>query len=153
MRCICSAALFASLAVSSSVAIAGPYTDDFSKCLVAATTDQDKGQLVEWMFFSLALNPRISPYAQISPEQRDTANRKMAKIFDHLVTEACNEQAKQAVKYEGTAAISESFKLLGQVAAQEIVKDPAVAAGNAKFAEYLDENRLSEALDLPSPAE
>ena len=138
----------ASLAFSS-VASAGPYTDDLSKCLVASTTAEDKSQLVEWIFFSLSLNPRISPYAQISPEQRTAADKGLAALFEKLVAESCVTQTRQAVQYEGTGALSESFKLLGQVAAQEIFKDPAVTAGTSKFTEYLDEAKLSRALGLP----
>jgi hypothetical protein len=138
------------LLLSSPVAYAGPYTDDLSKCLVASTSDQDKTQLVEWIFFSLSLNPKISPYAQVSPAQREVADKGLAKLFERLVAESCSTQTKQAVQYEGTAALSESFRLLGQVAAQEIFKDPAVAAGTSKFAEYLDEKKINQALGLPA---
>ena len=142
-------ALAASL-LSCSTAYAGPYTDDLSKCLVASTSDQDKAQLVEWIFFALSLNPKISPYAQVSPTQREEADRNLAKLFERLVGDSCSAQTKQAVQYEGVAALSESFKLLGQVAAQEIFKDPAVAAGTSKFAEYLDEKKINQALGLPT---
>ena len=138
----------AALLVTSSVAHAGPYTDDLSKCLIASTNDSDKGQLVEWIFFALSLNPKISPYAQVSPSQREAADKNLAKLFERLVADSCATQTTQAVKYEGTAALSESFKLLGQVAAQEIFKDPAVAAGTSKFAEYLDEKKINQALGL-----
>ena len=43
----------AALLSASQASYAGPYTDDLSKCMVAATTDQDRGNLVEWIFFSL----------------------------------------------------------------------------------------------------
>lgn len=141
-------ALAASLLVSTS-AHAGPYTDDLSKCFVASTTEADKAQLVEWIFFALSLNPKISPYAQITEAQRTAADKNLAKLFERLLAETCASQTRQAVQYEGTEALGDSFKLLGQVAAKEIFKDPAVAAGTAKFADYLDEKKLKEALGLP----
>lgn len=140
-------ALVASL-LACSTAAGGPYTDDLSKCLVAATSEQDKSQLVEWIFFSLSLNPRISPYAQISAEQRTAADKGLAKLFERLVAESCAEETKAAIRYEGSNALTESFSLLGQVAAMEIFKDPAVAEGTSKFAEYLDDEKLNEALGL-----
>lgn len=132
------------------VADAGPYTDDLSRCLVASTNEQDKVQLVEWIFFSLSLNPKISPYADISPSQRELTDRNLARLFEKLVTDACATQTRQAVQYEGAVALSESFKLLGQVAAQEIFRDPAVTAGTSRFTEYLDEERINQALGLPA---
>jgi len=143
----------AALALGSSVANAGPYSDDLGKCLVASTTEQDKSQLVEWIFFSLALNPKISPYAEISAAQREATDKKLARLFEKLLADSCNAQAKQAMKYEGMGALSESFRLLGQVAAQEIFADPAVAAGTAKFSEHLDEARLRKALGAPEPGQ
>lgn len=137
------------LALSPSAVRAGPYSDDLGKCLVASTTERDKAQLVEWIFQSIALNPKIAPHAQITPAQRDATDRALARMFEHLLAESCAPQARQALKYEGASAISESFKLLGQVAAQEMFSDPAVAAGTAKFTEYVDEARLQEALGLP----
>lgn len=132
---------------------AGPYTDDLSQCLVSSTTEQDKVALVEWIFFSLSLNPKISPYASISLEQRDTADRNIAQLFERLLTETCVDPAKEAVRYEGVAAISQSFQLLGQVAAKEIFKHPAVSAGTEKFTQYIDEERLGKVLGLPAADE
>ena len=143
----------AALLSASQASYAGPYTDDLSKCMVAATTDQDRGNLVEWIFFSLSLNPRISPYAQVTAAQRETADRNLAALFEKLVVDSCSPQTKQAIKYEGTGALEESFTLLSQVAAQEIFKDPAVTAGTSKFTEYLDEEKLSEAMGLPAGTE
>lgn len=146
---VSTAALAAALLMSANPVNAGPYSDDLGKCLVASTSEQDKAQLVEWIFFSIALNPKISPYAQIAPDQREATDKKLAGLFERLLAQACAAQAKQAVRYEGTAALTESFKLLGQVAAQEIFSDPAVSAGTARFTRHLDEVKLQEALGLP----
>jgi len=149
--------LFASLLAATAVAAApvaqaGPYSDDLGKCLVAATSSQDKAALVQWIYFSLSLNPQISPFATITAAQREATDKELAKLFERLVTESCASQTKQAIQYEGTEALSESFKLLGQVAAQEIFKHPAVAAGTSKFTEYLDEKKLGEAFGMQSGA-
>ena len=144
---------FAAVLCTSQACLAGPYTDDLSKCMVAATSDKDRGDLVEWIFFSLSLNPKISPYAQVTPSQRETADRNLAALFEKLVAESCSTQTKQAIKYEGTRAFEESFKMLSQVAAQEMFSDPAVTAGTSNFAEYLDEEKLSEAMGLPAEAD
>ena len=130
---------------------AGVHGDDLTRCVVSSATAEEKLGLVEWMFFAIALNPTIAPLADIPPERRDAADRNTARLFEKLLTESCVEQARTAVKYEGSAAISEAFKLLGQVAAQEMFANPAVSKGAEKFAEHIDTAKMAEALGLPAP--
>ncbi len=51
--------------------LAGPYSDDLSKSLVGSSSAEEKQNLVQWMFFAIALNPNVAPFARISAEQRD----------------------------------------------------------------------------------
>ena len=50
------------------------------------------------------------------------------------------------MKYEGTNAIGEAFKLLGQVASQAMFANPAVAKGSENFAKYIDSDRIEKLL-------
>lgn len=124
---------------------AGPYGDDLSKCLIKSTDSADKSLLVEWIFFAIALNPTIAPLANIPAAKRDDTDRRTAKMFERLLVESCLDETRQAVKYEGTGAVSEAFKLLGQVASQEMFGNPAVAKGTENFARYIDGARLEKA--------
>ena len=45
--------------------------------------------------------------------ERVRANRETARLFDRLLTESCIEQTRQAVKYEGAAALQTGFQTLG----------------------------------------
>jgi hypothetical protein len=130
---------------------AGVHGDDLTRCVVSSATHEEKLALVEWMFFAIALNPTIAPLAEIPPERRDAADRSTARLFEKLLSESCVEQARAAVKYEGNGAIGEAFKLLGQVAAQEMFADPAVSRGAEKFAEHIDTAKMAKALGLPDP--
>jgi len=118
---------------------------------VSSATAEEKLELVEWMFFAIALNPTIAPLADIPPERREAADRNTARLFEKLLTDSCVEQARVAVKYEGNTAIGEAFKLLGQVAAQEMFANPAVSKGAEKFAEHIDTAKMAKALGLPEP--
>ncbi len=117
---------------------AGVHGDDLARCVVSSSSVSEKASLVEWMFFAIALNPAVAPLASVPEVRRVSADRATAKLFEALLTDRCVEQAKAAVKYEGAGAIGEAFKLLGQVAAQEMFANPAVAKGAEKFAEYID---------------
>jgi len=136
--------------LASAPASAGVYSDDLGKCLVNASSAEEKQQLVQWMFFSIALNPTIQPYANITPAQRDGANKAVAKLFEKLLGESCSKETQQAIRYEGNTAFAESFRLLGQVAGQEMFASPDVAAGSAEFTKHLDVEALQKKLGLPA---
>jgi hypothetical protein len=142
-------ASFLALALCAGPACAGVYGDDLGKCLVESSTAQDKQQLVQWIFFSISLNPDIAPYSRITPEQRAAADTGMARLFEKLIGENCAQEAGAALKYEGSSAFSASFELLGRVAGQELFASPEVAAGTANFARQLDIPALQAKLGLP----
>jgi hypothetical protein len=129
---------------------AGVYSDDLGKCLVSASTAQEKQQLVQWIFFSISLNPAIKPYSNITQEQREASDRDMAKLLGKLLGESCTNETKQAVKYEGSTAFSTSFRLLGEVAGREMFSSPEVSAGAEAFTNYLDVKALQEKLGIPA---
>jgi hypothetical protein len=134
----------------STPARAGVYSDDMGKCMVSSTTPEEKHKLVQWIFFAISLNPSITPFANITAEQRDAADKDMAKLFEKLLGESCLKETKDAVKYEGNTAFAESFKLLGEVAGQEIFSSPEVSVASAKFTKYLDVKGLQEKLGIPA---
>jgi hypothetical protein len=129
---------------------AGVYSDDLGKCLVTASSPQDKQQLVQWIFFAISLNPTIKPYANITPEQREATDKQIARVFEKLLGESCVNEAKAAMKYEGASAFSESFRLLGQVAGREMFSSAEVAAGTENFTNHIDVKKLQEKLGVPA---
>lgn len=133
-------------ASSSNAALAGPYSDELSKCLVVSTTADDKNALVKWMFATAALHPAVKSIASITAEERSRSTRTTARLFERLLTETCLAQTQQALKYEGALALQTGFQMLGQVAARELFADPSVAAGLAEFEAHLDRNKLEQAL-------
>ena len=59
-----------------------------------------------------------------------------------LLTEACVEQAKKAIKYEGPATFAVSFQVLGQVAGSELFSSPEVSAAMTGLEKYTDKTKL-----------
>jgi hypothetical protein len=123
-------------------AVAGPYADDLSKCLVSATTADDRMALVRWMFSAASRHPAVKEISTVTDAQLDTANKQLAELFTRLLTESCREQAVNAIKYEGQGTLSSGFQLLGQVAAQELFSSPEVTAGMAGLEKYVDADKL-----------
>ncbi len=132
------------------IAVAGPFTDDLSKCLVSKTSPEDKTALVQWIFTVIALHPSVADIAKVPDAKREAATRKAAALFEVLVTDRCLAQAQQAIKFEGTSAFEASFKVLGEIAAGGLFADPAVAAGSAQMASYLDEKKIAAAFAAPA---
>lgn len=127
---------------------AGVYGDAFGKCLVGASTDTDKQQLVEWIFAAISLNPAIGPYTNISGEEREAIDRNMAVVVERLVGDACRKEAADALKYEGANAFALAFELLGRVAGMQIFASPEVSAGAQGFNQYIDMEKLQQKLEM-----
>jgi hypothetical protein len=130
-------------------AVAGPYSDELSKCLASASTQQDRESLVEWTFLALSLGAKVEPFVNVSEEDRDRADRTMADLMVRLMTRDCLPQARATMKYEGTAALQKAFKFLGEVAMVDILSDPKVTAGATRFVQYIDEDRMKTAFEEP----
>lgn len=126
-----------------STAHAGVYSDDMGKCLVSATSQADKTDLVRWIFATAALHPEVASIASVSQEQRERMDRDIAALFERLVTEDCRNEAREAIRYEGVnTAFESSFALLGKVAMQELMTNPEVNAGFEGFTKHLDEQKF-----------
>jgi hypothetical protein len=137
-------AALAILVLSAVPASAGVYSDDLSKCLVSATSDQDRIDLLTWIFAAIAANPSVKQYANISDQQRDTINRTNGALLTRLLGQDCHSQVVDALKYEGASALSSSFNLLGQVAMRGLMNDPAVAQSLGAIDKDLDAGLLAE---------
>jgi hypothetical protein len=99
---------------------------------------------MKWVFIAMALHPEVRPYATVTPEQRETANKAAAAMMERLVFVDCRKEAVEAMKYEGASALESSFNVLGQVAMRGIMGDPGVSAGMADFGKYFDMTKWAE---------
>lgn len=129
-------------------AIAGPYSDDLAKCLVSNTTDADKTLLTKWFFAVASLNPALGKISNITDAQRESIDKKMAKLYERLITESCKTQAQQAVKYEGASALEVGFRVLGFVAGRELFASPKVREGIKGLDKYVDKEKLKKVLGI-----
>jgi hypothetical protein len=131
-----------------SSAQAGPFSDDLAKCLVTSTTVDDRATLVRWFFVAASLHPAVAPVSAVSEDQLDANNRIVADLFMRLLTDACRNEAREALKFEGPSTFETSFQVLGEVAGQEMFSHPLVNAGIMGMASLLDEEKLQEALEI-----
>src|SRR5258705_7034326 len=63
-------AVCAVVALWSTEAVAGPYSDEMAKCLVRSTTSTEKNGLIKWIFAAAALHPEVKGISSITEAQR-----------------------------------------------------------------------------------
>ena len=127
---------------AASQAQAGPAADALSKCVVDATTAQDRVVLTRWAFVVVSANPELRSMSAVTDPMREDANHRMADLLTRLVTVNCRAQAVTAVRAEGPAAVQGAVKALGESAAKDLFTDPATLAGMTGFVKYLDTQKL-----------
>ena len=125
------------------IAIAGPTVDQLSDCLVKATTAADKTTVLQWTFTALAAHPDLKSFSNVTLEQKNQLDQKLAQVLQRVIVEQCSTQTKAVIQAEGIQAVGEAFQQLGhQSAGQDIVKDPAVRQQLQGTLRYIDLNKL-----------
>lgn len=118
-----------------------------SQCLADNTSGKDRKGLARWIFVAMASHPEIKQFAAPDlGQQTDAVHRDTAATFMRLLTETCAVPTRDAASTGGSLAIQQAFQTLGQLAMQELMSDPSVAAGMGQFERYLDQAKLSETL-------
>ena len=153
MRRTAAAALALILGIAvAGAAQAGPYADEFSKCLGAKMTDADRTTAAIWLFAEMSANPTLKPMTNVTEAQRADARKAVASMVQRVVTEDCRSQAAAALRNEGGGVLMRPFWEQGQASLGLLARDPAVAAGMQQIAQYLDVSKLAAIMNDPAPA-
>lgn len=139
-------ALLFGLTMTAGNVFAGPATDALSKCLADSTTGKDRKDMVRWFFTSLSVHPDIQDLANVSETVRTSTDKNTAAIIERLITQACREQARLAIKTDGPDAMRASFKTLGELAAYELFANSSVSKAVSAFSQHLDTSKVEAAL-------
>jgi hypothetical protein len=140
------AAVIIGAAINCAPAKAGTATDALSACLAESTTGKDRKDMARWVFVEMAVHPEIKDLSNATDRNRDELDRTIAMLFTKLLSEKCPAQAKLAMKIDGSAALGSAFKIIGELAMQELMSNPKVDASFTKFTGYLDQERLNSVL-------
>ena len=130
------------LLACSSSAVAGPFNDKLAVCLVKSTTEADRNVLMRWIFVAMASHPGVKDLSNVPPKAADQLSKDMAALFWSLVSDRCGTETKEAIKYEGTSALTSSFEVLGKVAMQGLMSDAGVSKYMAGVDTYLDKGAM-----------
>ena len=103
---------------------------------------KERKELAKWVFLAMSSHETIKPYSKITQFDLDESNKYMASLVTRLMTEDCPEQVKEAYDISGAKAIENAFGIVGEVAMQELMNDPAVGAAFDEYGKYIDEQKF-----------
>jgi len=119
-------------------ASAGVFTDEFAKCLVSSSSQDDQTQLAQWIFSAMTVHPSIQSMSKVTAEERAKVDAKTADLFVRLITKDCKSQSINALKNEGDSAMEAAFSVLGQVAMRRLMGDPQVVQSIQGFGKLME---------------
>ena len=70
----------------------------------------------------------------------------MADLFEELIVVRCRNESRDAINFEGESAFEAAFNVLGQVAMQTLMSDPAVNRQMTRLGEVMDTTELEKLL-------
>jgi len=132
-----------------SAAAAGVFADDLGKCLVNSTTQEDRANLIRWLFVAASHHPAVKPIATVTPAQQEESDKQMGTLVMKLLTESCKTEARKALQTEGATTLQIAFEVLGKVAGQELFSSPEVAGNLKGLAKYIDPEKIKALSSVP----
>lgn len=140
------ALLAVTLALGAGAVQADPAVDNLSRCLADNSTGKERKLLARWVFVAMGAHPELRDNVPIPPAMVTDTSRAAGETFNRLLADACPTQARAAIQAVGQRAFQQAFSVLGQLALQEIMTDPGVAASLLAMQQHLDRARLEPLL-------
>lgn len=126
---------------------AGPATDQLGICLTDSLNGKERKSLAKWIFFGIAAHPEIATYANVTSADQTQSSSDIGVLITRLLTADCPQQTTAAIAEQGSRALEQAFGVVGQVAMQELMADPQVAASLSAFEAYLDKDKVAALTD------
>lgn len=119
-------------------------SQQLASCFTDSLNGRERKELAKWIFVAISTHSTLEPYANISTADRDSTDQFTANLITRLMTQDCPNQVKFAMKQHGSAALVDAFKLVGEVAMQELMNDANVNRSISGFERYLDEDKFKQ---------
>jgi len=134
-------------ALTVSSALASPASDELGTCLADNTTGKDRKELARWIFVAMSSHPELHKFINITAQERDEENKKLAAMVTKLMTESCRAQTKIVLEKDGQEGFKSAFAVIGQLAMQELMSNPEVSSSFTEYAKYLDKSKFNSAFE------
>ena len=127
------------LSISFNADAQSPFTNNLTTCLVRATNEDDRKNLIDWILSIMSEHPNIRSI-NMSENDKLRADIRVADLFKDLLGRRCEKEFIEAMNYDGALAIESSFAVLGEIAMGDITGHPIVAEASGRFANYIDDD-------------
>ncbi|MBY7669135.1 hypothetical protein [Vibrio anguillarum] len=145
-RHIISTALLLSF-LFSGLAQASQEAQQLGVCLTDSLNGKERKNLAKWIYLGMSSHSVIKPFSNVSAKDLEISDQYVGKLITRLITEDCPKQAKAASKVLGTAAFEQAFKVVGQVAMQELMTESSVGKSLGGFEKYLDQDKFNQVFE------
>lgn len=142
-KLITAAVIFSSFIFSGFVC-SGQEVQQLSVCLTDSMNGKERKNLAKWIFLGMSSHSIMRPYTNASESDIDSSNKFVGTLITRLITEDCPSQAIAASKVLGSAAFEQAFKVVGEVAMQELMAEPSVNQALGEFEKYIDQEKFNE---------
>ncbi len=126
----------------------GVFTDALTKCLISATSERDKADMVRWTYGVLSVHPSLAGLPRPSAPHRDEFDRRMGRLVERLLTDQCPTETTEALRYEGGQSLRQAFQALGQFSTHSLLDDPAVRSTATDFIRFMNRDKFDQ-MDRP----
>ncbi len=128
----------------SGTAHAGPYADRLARCVVNATTDQDKIVMLQWVYAVFGLNKNLKTMNNVTDSQRLELVKQVQSFTGRTFKVTCKTELADAKLFEGGQAINYAAEVFGRSVMSQLIVDPSVVGA-------LKELTPPDAFDDPAP--
>lgn len=145
MKSFITTAIFASfLFAVPSISVANP-TQAFGTCLIDNLNGKERKDLIKWIFFAIAAHPEINSFSKVTSDDSLKNDKVIGGLITRLLTENCPAEMKAANDAD-PQAIQTAFKLVGEVAMQELMTNKLVSNSISNYVNHADQKKIAEVL-------
>ncbi|AWY00277.1 hypothetical protein A8139_09900 [Marinomonas primoryensis] len=136
------AAVMSSLASASTSSV----TQQLGACLTDSMNENDKKNLVKWIYFGMSQHGTLKPYSNVSDANLDQMDKYVGELMTRLITIDCKEISNKAIE-KNSAAFESAFNTVGKMAMQTLMAEPSVSHSLGAFEKYLDNEKIEAAFE------
>jgi hypothetical protein len=117
-------------------------TQIFSGCLVDALNGKERKNLAKWIFLAMSSHPEMKIYSSASAKDLKENDEYVGKLITRLLVEDCPDEFKKAYAAD-VGAIEQAFRLVGEVAMQELMTNQETSQALINYTKYADLERIN----------
>ncbi len=146
------AAVLALGSTGARAAVSDQPTDPLGVCISKSIAPEEGDALMQFIFVAMSRHPSLKPYTTISAAQEEDIAARAGAAMTRLLTEACREQTRAALKSGSVqAAFQSAFSPVGVDAMRRMMRDPAVAQTMTTLVRHMDQEQFTKMmLDVPA---